>query len=96
MSTAHRFHTDVRGDSITVETQTRLPATSVQVLVNGRVVAIEQIHGTTARELTATLPGPPQRPVLVQIRRPHRHGAPECSVFVDSTAVPIQSAETPN
>lgn len=89
MSRAHWFHADVRGDSITVGTRTGLRVTDVEVLVNGKVVAMEHIHGAASCELSAVLPGPPQRNVRVEVSRPKHHDAPRCTAFVDDVEQPL-------
>lgn len=92
MSRQYRFHADVHGDSLTIETRPRLTATEVEVLVNGKVVGAEQIHGAGVRELAATLPGPPQGQVRIRVSQPEHHAAPQCQVFVDGIALDMQTA----
>ena len=66
---AHRFHLEVEGHSVTV--QTRHAARETELLVDGRVVGYQHAHAghrqpTTA--LTAELPGDPPQPIQITLQ----------------------------
>ncbi|MGW0509164.1 hypothetical protein ACWD1W_07855 [Streptomyces olivaceoviridis] len=67
MSRCHRFHLDVAGHSVTV--QTRMAAHETELLVDGKVVGYQGARAGHRRPvaLTAELPGDPPQPFGVTV-----------------------------
>jgi hypothetical protein len=69
MARAHRFHLDVDGHSVTV--QTRHAVRETELLVDGKVVGYQATQAgqrKPAIEFTAELPGDPPRPFHVTLQ----------------------------
>lgn len=92
MSRVHHFQTDHRGDSITVETRSGLTHTDVELLVDGKVVAIGQIHGAETCTLTAELPGEMPNPFRVVVTQLKNRGDLLCTLTIDGIERPMAEA----
>lgn len=84
MSRAHRFHLEVDGHSVTV--QTRHAARETELLVDGKVVGYQRTatrHRPSATVLTAELPGDPPKPFAVALHsRGSAEDAPTCALEI--------------
>lgn len=80
MSRAHRFHLEVDGHSVTV--QTRHAARETELLVDGKVVGYQRTparHRPSVTALTAELPSDPPKPFAVTLHsRGSAEDAPTC------------------
>ncbi|GAA1999110.1 hypothetical protein [Catenulispora subtropica] len=85
----NRFHTDRHGDSITVMVYTDRASSDIELLVNGKEVALGRIGDSGTCELDAPLPTTPPTPVHVTVRHPGRDGAPECTLLIDGVEQPF-------
>jgi hypothetical protein len=90
MARSHRFHLDRDGHSVTV--QTGPPSSTIEVLVDGKVVASRtRLKDVTA--LAAELPGDPPRPFTVYIGQSDKAGVvPACLWEVDGHRKPMPYA----
>ncbi|MET9799653.1 hypothetical protein [Streptomyces sp. NPDC006368] len=81
MAGSHRFHLDQDGHSITV--LLGHVAQDIEVLVDGKVVAVRRGHRGGVRELAAELPGDPPRPFTILVE--DLDGAPLCVMVRDGS-----------
>ncbi|MCQ4079818.1 hypothetical protein NGB36_04230 [Streptomyces sp. RB6PN25] len=83
MSRRRHFHMDQAGHSITVNVRSGHTA-EAEVLVDGKEVAVKQLHGSGTSLLCAELPEEPVRPFQVRIRLPRMgSGTPSCVLQLD-------------
>lgn len=91
MTHAHRFHLEVEGHSVTV--QTRHAARETELLVDGKVVGYQHAHAghhETTTTLAAELPGDPPQPFRVTLRpgeTPERAG--DCVLEIAGRRHPV-------
>lgn len=91
MARAHRFHLEVEGHSVTV--QTRHAARETELLVDGKVVGYQRTparHRPSATAFTAELPGDPPEPFAVTLHiRETAEDAPTCVLEIAGRSRPM-------
>ncbi|MGW0395394.1 hypothetical protein ACWDYJ_31880 [Streptomyces sp. NPDC003042] len=82
MASRHRFHLDQNGHSISV--LYGRPGQSVEVLVDGKAVAVGKAAAAGLTVMKAELPGDPPQPFTVHLGSPDDPGeAPLCTLVID-------------
>ncbi|MFD9129651.1 hypothetical protein [Kitasatospora sp. NPDC059571] len=93
MSHDYHFHLDQGAHSVTVTV--RLGSRrELEMLVDGKEVAHERVHGHQAEThlLSAVLPTDPPKPVSARVELPSRgRGEPSCVLEVDGRSLPMAS-----
>ncbi|MBV7697805.1 hypothetical protein [Streptomyces sp. TRM70350] len=90
MARSHRFHLDRNGHSVTV--QTGAPSGTVELLVDGKVVASQRGHKDVT-VLAAELPGDPPQPFTVHVdRSAGADNVPVCVWEADGSRDPLPYA----
>ncbi|MEU1422438.1 hypothetical protein [Kitasatospora sp. NPDC005751] len=97
MSREYHFHCEYAGCSVTVGIHLG-GSRAVELLVDGKEVAAERIHGHHAQvcPLSTTLPTTPPRPVTVEAELPGAvRGAPSATLVDGDTRLPMPEREVP-
>ncbi|MFD4240378.1 hypothetical protein ACFWP3_01980 [Streptomyces sp. NPDC058525] len=88
MTIRHRFHLDQNGHSISVLYEG--PRRPVEVLVDGRTVAMGRAPGAARTVLTAELPGDPPQPFAIDLACPRDpDDSPVCALMESGMRYPM-------
>ncbi|MEV1084095.1 hypothetical protein AB0I98_38800 [Streptomyces sp. NPDC050211] len=91
MARSHRFHLDQGGHSVTVQTGA-VPG-GVELLVDGKVVAVRRRHRKDVTVLAADLPGDPPQPFTIRLGRSEETGdVPVCVMETHGSRVSVPYA----
>ncbi|MGV9264113.1 hypothetical protein ACWDRR_05555 [Kitasatospora sp. NPDC003701] len=98
MSREYHFHCEYAGCSVTVGV--RLAGTRrLELLVDGKEVAVGQVHGHHAQpgSLSTTLPTDPPRAITVEVDLPGAlRGVPAATLVDGDTRLPMPARDVPH
>jgi hypothetical protein len=97
MGRDYHFHREHAGCSVTVGVHLG-DVRAVELLVDGKEVAVERVHGHGAqvRALTTVLPTEPPRPIEVEVSLPGLvRGEPGSVLIDDGARLPMPEHEVP-
>ena len=97
MGREYHFHREHAGCSVTVEVRTGSVG-GIDLLVDGKEVAAERVHGHHAQTLplTATLPTDPPHRITVEVELAGAlHGAPTATLVAGDTRLPMPARDVP-